>query len=104
EPEQQDRPNRIEQDSPPGVLEHIMADLVAGYGADLVERSILQRDVGNGDAGRIADAAGIGGKIVRLARAVEHEHPLRRNACSPGHFDHGVTDLAAWYRLIFVEQ
>src|SRR6185503_8305173 len=51
EPEQQDRPDRIEQDSPPGVLEHIMADLVAGYGADLVERSILQRDVGNGDAG-----------------------------------------------------
>ena len=81
-----------------------MADLVPGDGANLVERRILERDVGDGDARRAADAAGIGGEIVRLPRAVEHEHPLGRHARAAGHFDHGVADLARRHRLIFVEQ
>src|SRR5437870_332804 len=57
DPEQHDRGDRVEQDAPPRVLEHIMADLVAGDGADLVERRVPERHVGDRDARSAADAA-----------------------------------------------
>ena len=53
-----------------------MADLVPGDGADLVERRILHGNVGDRDARSASDAAGIGGEVVRLARAIVHEHPV----------------------------
>ena len=62
------------------VLQDIMTDLVAGDRAHLVERGVLEGDVGDRDARRASDAAGIGGEIVRLARAVVHVDLVRRDA------------------------
>ena len=91
-------------EAPPGVLEHIMADLVAGHRPNLLERGGLERDVGNRDPRGASDAAGIGGEIVRLARAVVHVDLARRYPGAAGHFRDRVVHLPGADRSIFVEQ
>ena len=81
-----------------------MADLVTGHGANLVERGILERDVGDRDPRRASNSAGIGREVVRLTRAVEHVDLVRRNARPRRHRHHGTAHRPRRHGLVMIEQ
>ena len=100
----QDRQGGDDTQLPPDMAQLVMPRLVPGHGADLGQRGLLQRHVGNGDARGRADARDIGGEAVGLARAIVHEDAIMRDADIIGDLLQRHPHRSGRNRLVMVEQ